>query len=195
MKPSVVDLFNRIVYICCGVLLGVVVIPLWQSSDVQLDKSNDVSETIELDSNQQNYTSENQLSRHSNNIKFKKFVEAVIRDEIEKQLSVYLSERSAFPNELLNQRTQFSQNNKAEGSQELLQENTEQQVLSYQAAEQLLNQAVETSHWDSNIAKQLLSHLNNLTIEQELAIRTQYANAVNEGWIVPEMPLDMIEVQ
>ncbi len=72
---------------------------------------------------------------------------------------------------------------------------TEQQQRNYQAADLLVDNAINSGNWDTDIAKQLVSHLNSLTTEQELAIRVKYANAINQGMITPESPLDMVGME
>ena len=70
-------------------------------------------------------------------------------------------------------------------------EEVNKQKVSYEAANQLIDSAIELNSWSSDNATQLLNHLGELSADQSMRIRAKYANAVNEGLIVADKPLSL----
>ncbi|WP_444994643.1 hypothetical protein [Aliikangiella sp. IMCC44359] len=177
MKLSITDLFNRVIYVGFGLLLGLQIVQLWQTPDEVLASHDNA--TIESDSANSNGGIEN--------TEFKLFLERVIREEIQLQLA-----HNTVPKTSVLQTEKSTSASQNLISEESANKTFEQQRLSFQKADELISNAIDSNHWNTDSAQQLISHLSQLTPAQELAIRTKYANAVNEGFITPDMPLELI---
>jgi len=185
MKPTTVNLLNRVVYLGFGLLLGLQITQLWESSDENLHTDNAVILKADISDS----------GSPIKNTEIKVFLEQVVRNEIKTQMTNYIARSEE--NSHVEPLHQASNNrmNESPLSDNSSDEYSEQQQVSYQLAEQVIEDAMASSHWNEDIATQLVNHLNVLTPEQEFAIRAKYANAINEGLIVPDMPLELINSQ
>ncbi|MCW8876818.1 MAG: hypothetical protein OQK04_01695 [Kangiellaceae bacterium] len=208
MSNSTFSILNRIVYIGFGLLLGMQLLHFWNYPNehaVATEKPSDAFYASEGDKSLSNTSSsfDSDIARApSNSITLqaddKQLIEKVIRDEIRIQLSKMASESSSQSNHLAQNKLSASSNSPVNQSSNPATEISppgEQQIKSFDIANQIIDDAISSNQWDTAIAKQLIDQFHSMTVAQELEVRTKFANAVNEGWITPDMPLDLAQAE
>lgn len=186
MQLSKIDLLNRTVYIGFGLLLGLQAAQLWW----QPVQSSDNTKSNQTDGNIATYNRIELIAAADEQLKI--FIEHVIRDEIKTQLKTATAYSNVDPTR---PESHMSETTMIGADENVASVITEKQQQSYQVADQLIEDVILSGNWNSEFADQLAGYLQTLTTDQELAIRVKYANAVNEGWIVPDAPLGITNIQ
>lgn len=203
MNSSTFNIFNRVVYIGFGLLLGIQAMQFWdrQADHTRLtNESSDAlvaSEDVSL-AYADNPALEAELAHKQHAVislgaDDKQLIQQVVRDEIRMQLSNASGELDSRDSDVLlpassdSSTPQHAQSNSTQST-----DSSQLQTESYEVANQIIEDAISSNQWDSIAAKQLVDQFRFMTVKQELEVRTKFANAVNEGWITPNMPLDLV---